>query len=678
MGGGQFGNITKVNKAQVTKSYEGKILRFSLEQDASDPGTAFDKWIPADNPFNGATQSAVWSTGMRNNQGFAYANINGVDRIYGSSHGPFSDDELNMIEKGKNYGHPIVVGFNDGNYNGARAGQIRWPWSGGPTSTLPVITNENTNVTSINAALADSYRDPLYCFYDTIAGSTGITNSIQYIYNNTSNAYTSNGSWASEGFSGLGIYTNSKIPGWKNSLLYASLKKGRVLRTRLDPQGTAIIPIGTTDTASYFNSTNKFRDVAVSSNGKDIYVAIDQSATTSGPGASNPIVSACGGCIQKYTFIGYANNAGASTIPTSIAVARGVPNTCTVANTVTIDASNTNYWVPITDDSSNVIAEIKANGNLLGTVTTSFFYKNSGSVREESSAARKMYMDRNIQITPAVQPGSNVDIRLYITGAELARIANVNNSLGQPSGISTINDVSIFKNNNSCNSIITSGAAKLTTTRATFGSNYVLTASINSFSSFYFASNSLTTLPVNLLTFSGDLKPNKSVELSWKTTTEVNMSKYEVERSIDGQNYATIGTVAALGGSATNSYSIIDNDAANQPALLLYYRLKMVDMDESYKSSNIVTISLSDIPGKVIVSPNPAAGFTRLSITAAASGNANWRIVDNAGRVVLQNSVKLKSGANTATINVSQLAAGMYYLEVSGNGINQKIKLQKL
>ena len=117
MGAGQFSNAYRENRAQTTSSYEGKILRFNLESDG-DAG-AYDQWIPNDNPFNSSAQSAVWSTGIRNNQGFAYAKINGVDYLYGSSHGPFSDDEINIIERRRNYGHPLVIGYaSDGNYNG--------------------------------------------------------------------------------------------------------------------------------------------------------------------------------------------------------------------------------------------------------------------------------------------------------------------------------------------------------------------------------------------------------------------------------------------------------------------------------------------------------------------------------------------------------------------------------
>lgn len=651
MGAGQYDNVGRVIKAQWNNSYEGKILRFNLD------GT-----IPASNPFG--TASAVWAKGIRNNQGFAYARINGVDRLYGASHGPFSDDELNILEKGMNYGHPLVIGKKaDDNYNNSKAAT--------PASILPLINDE-----SYNADTMVNYKDALFTAYAVPAGNSTTPGTINYIYNNN----PTNANWPSEGWSGLGIYTDSKIPGWKNALVVAGLKWGRLIKIKLNPDGDAVIPTGAQDTVSYFGSQNRFRDMAFDPNGKIMYVAMDASTTSSGPSSGNPIVPNCLGCIHRYTFVGYNNNAGASTIPTTIPVARGVVNTCTNANSVTINAANNNnnIWVPITDDSSNVIAEIKANGNNIGLVTTSFFYKNSGSIREESSPQRKLYMDRNISISVQTQPTTAVNIRLYITGRELTRMIGATNSLSQPSGIATINDVSIFKNNNSCNSTITSGATKFTTTRAAFGTNYVLTATIPSFSSFFFASNALTTLPVNLISFTGELKPNKTVELNWKTSTELNMSKYEVERSIDGQNYVTIGTTAALGGAASNNYSYVDNDAAGQPAVLLYYRLKMIDIDESYKHSNIATISLSNIAGKVIVTPNPTADFTKLTITAAGNGNANWQVVDNSGRIVLQSNMQLKAGNNTTTINVSKLAAGMYYIKVKGTGVDANIKLQKL
>src|SRR5438309_273373 len=79
MGAGQFGNAARTEKAQFTGAYEGKILRFNLEDDGD---AGLDKWIPNDNPLNVTTptpkQSAVWCLGIRNNQGFAYDTANKI------------------------------------------------------------------------------------------------------------------------------------------------------------------------------------------------------------------------------------------------------------------------------------------------------------------------------------------------------------------------------------------------------------------------------------------------------------------------------------------------------------------------------------------------------------------------------------------------------------------------
>src|SRR5690606_34559188 len=58
----------------------------------------------ADNPIAG---SSIWSWGHRNPQGMVYAN----GMLYSSEHGPGSDDELNIIRRGRNYGWPTVNGF---------------------------------------------------------------------------------------------------------------------------------------------------------------------------------------------------------------------------------------------------------------------------------------------------------------------------------------------------------------------------------------------------------------------------------------------------------------------------------------------------------------------------------------------------------------------------------------
>jgi len=76
-----------------------------------------DGRIPSDNPFadNPAAKPSIWSYGHRNVQGMAYDSMN--DIIYATEHGPRGGDELNIVEKGKNYGWPVITYGID--YSGA-------------------------------------------------------------------------------------------------------------------------------------------------------------------------------------------------------------------------------------------------------------------------------------------------------------------------------------------------------------------------------------------------------------------------------------------------------------------------------------------------------------------------------------------------------------------------------
>lgn len=87
------GDATTGSVAQDNTAINGKILRINLD------GT-----IPADNPI---PSSPIWSKGHRNAQGLIYAN----GFLYSSEHGPDTDDEFNIIQKGRNYGWPNVEGY---------------------------------------------------------------------------------------------------------------------------------------------------------------------------------------------------------------------------------------------------------------------------------------------------------------------------------------------------------------------------------------------------------------------------------------------------------------------------------------------------------------------------------------------------------------------------------------
>lgn len=654
MGAGQFSNQYRVNKSQNSASYEGKILRFNLEADA-DVGL-LDKWIPNDNPFNGAKQSAVWSTGMRNNQGFAYDPETGL--IYGSSHGPYTDDEINIIQGDKNYGHPLVIGYAaDNNYNNSSAG------TGNTTSSCPLITNE-----SGTAAGLLNYKDPLYSAYAVPAGNTSTPGTVRYIWTNN----PGNGGWPSEAWSGLDIYKNSIMPGWKNSLIAASLKWGRLVRLKLGTGGTSVVPTGGQDTISYFGSTNRFRDLAFAPNGKDMFVIMDRSTTTSGPSAANPVVPACGGCVQKYTFLGYADAGGKSSIPTSIDVTDGTANTCNTGTTITIDDTNNNLWVPITGLDGNIMAEIYANGYNLGTVTSSF-YKHSGSIRVKNGSH---YLDRNITITPQTQPGpGGVKIRLYFSKAEFDLL-----DADPLSGITAISDIKILKNSDACGAAA-SGATTLinpTYVEAHGANGYMIQGDISGFSTFYFGSTNIA-LPVELIDFSGSVVDLSSIVVKWKSENESNLSHFIVEKSKDGFSFSNIGSVQATGNNSSSmAYSFLDNGALTEQSAIVYYRLKMIDFDGTFTYSSIISFKSSVSAGIITVSPNPVIDNARVSIMPSVSGIIKCKLFDNTGRVIMEKKLQVVKGVESIIlINMETVSSGIYIIKIEGEGLQSQLKIHK-
>lgn len=688
MGSGQFDNRYRTNNAQNIASYEGKILRFNLDS-TGQQGSDYQKWIPYDNPYG--AKSAVWSIGIRNNQGFAYDAL--TNRLYGSSHGPYSDDEINIIEGFKNYGHPLIIGYADGNYNGnAATGTFTSISAGAPftecdydgntpplaytqpycgKSSIAPVGNEvtNKNIINANAAVSGAYVDPVFSAYPST--QPRITSVWQ---NNPSNA-----GWESEAWSGLDIYNHKLIPGWKRSLLVGGLKWGRVIKLNLDETGTKTLPSGigsqignAGDTVTYFQSINRYRDLAFAPNGKDIFLVMDNSSATSGPGTNNPTAPACPGCVVKYSFLGYADASGLSTIPKTISVTSGAYNTCNSGTPVTIDSSNNFLWVPITGPDGNILAEINAMGQNIGLITSSF-YQNALPIRTANGVK---YLDRNITISPTVATDTTkfVKVRLYISKTEMDELIAAD-------GINNALELKIHTNNDACLAVIGTISKLLnpentSLANITHGSNgYVMQTTVKSFGSYYFAGNA-TILPLDLITFSGTLQNGLFTLLKWKTDAEVNVDGFDVERSTNGSTYNKIGFVKAKGYGLT--YSLNDNEILNQTSQVVYYRLKIIDNNGEFKYSNSIYVTLPVNKAIITIAPNPTSNNLNGNITSPASGNVTLKIYDITGRIVLETNNFIKKGNNSINQNITKLSSGLYIVEISGNSIFARSKFQKL
>jgi len=171
-------------------------------------------------------------------------------------------------------------------------------------------------------------------------------------------------------------------------------------------------------------------------------------------------------------------------------------------------------------------------------------------------------------------------------------------------------------------------------------------------------------LPVKLTDFAAKSKDN-SVFIYWATSSETNNSHFDVEKSVNGKDFESIGKVKGSANSnQTLKYSFVDNKL-NKTA---YYRLKQVDFNGNYEFSKVITPSQSKDFKKEIklsVLPNP---FTNEIFIADENNNNEVTSVEIAD---ITGKVKYASrGSGEIRINTSEFANGVYFIRVSQGDIS--------
>jgi PQQ-dependent dehydrogenase (s-GDH family) len=280
-GSGWLQNYCNLNRAQELPSadeiqrkdwtrYQGKILRLNL-----------DGSIPVDNPMLAGVRSHIYTYGHRNVLGLVVAPDG---KLYASEHGPSTDDEVNIIEAGKNYGWPDVAGYLDD-----KAYAFANWYRSAPQSCRSLEFNAFTIPPSVpqQKESAWSHRDfkpPLRTFFTVGA---------DYNFQALGSATIAPG--------GLDLYSaGDGIVGWANSLLVLSLKKGLVYRLKLAASGTSVEG----EAVELFKSTNRYRDIALGRDNKTFYLTTDnQGNSTDASGRTvqkleNP------GAILEFTYQG--------------------------------------------------------------------------------------------------------------------------------------------------------------------------------------------------------------------------------------------------------------------------------------------------------------------------------------------------------------------------------------
>jgi PQQ-dependent dehydrogenase (s-GDH family) len=240
-------------------AYKGKILRLDT-----------DGGIPSDNPTIEGVQSHIYTYGHRNPQGLAF----GLDgTLYESEHGPKTDDEVNILEAGGNYGWPYVAGYLDD------SAYVYGDWSAA-TDGCDAHEYDEFAIPDEVPQMAESdwggtFTEPVRTFYsvaddwdfkDADCHDTGL-----YFV-----------CWPTIAPSSIAVYDG--ISGGAvldGSLLVTSLKLGNLYRMDLEDSSGTPLP-GTGEPEILFHSTDRLRRVTASADGTKLYVSTDNAGPVMG------------------------------------------------------------------------------------------------------------------------------------------------------------------------------------------------------------------------------------------------------------------------------------------------------------------------------------------------------------------------------------------------------------
>jgi hypothetical protein len=276
---------------------------------------------------------------------------------------------------------------------------------------------------------------------------------------------------------------------------------------------------------------------------------------------------------------------------------------------------------------TNLLVAIKDNGNNLGTTTVSEYKDpapgNYNGIR---------FLARHFKITPATQPSSAIQVRLYFTPAEFSALQSVDPALLSISNLS----VTKYDGPTEDNVYYPQDATSLTwippgsiVNASAFGGNYI-EFTISSFSEFWIHPGS-GPLPIELLSFNATSR-EENVLLDWSTATETNNDYFTLEKTRDGINFETVAIVDGSGNSSVmHNYSFMDEHPYNGSS---YYRLKQTDFNGHFTYSEFREVEFVNEDDLFSVFPNPGNGTVHIICPGEADSPVSLEIFDNSGRMV--------------------------------------------
>lgn len=176
-------------------------------------------------------------------------------------------------------------------------------------------------------------------------------------------------------------------------------------------------------------------------------------------------------------------------------------------------------------------------------------------------------------------------------------------------------------------------------------------------------------LPVTISSVKA-FEKNSNVMVEWKVENELNMVKYDVEKSTDGASFTNINTTNVTGvNNVYNTYNALDVKPVQG---VNFYRIKCYDKSGAITYSAIVKVTMGKSEAGFSIYPNPVtSNVINLLMNNQPAGLYQVRLSNTVGQVVFVKSIQSNGGNSTEALNTgSKLAAGIYQMEIIGKDNN--------
>jgi hypothetical protein len=189
-----------------------------------------------------------------------------------------------------------------------------------------------------------------------------------------------------------------------------------------------------------------------------------------------------------------------------------------------------------------------------------------------------------------------------------------------------------------------------------------------------FAYTGTSSLPVEMVSF-GAMTLSEKVKLYWTTASEENCKEYIIEKSLNANDFTEIGRVKGAGNSnIVLNYKAYDSSPKEG---INYYRLKQIDNNGKFSYTKLVAARFSANAADLSIIPNPATDKVMISFNAAGKYEALLKVINVQGKIVSIEQFNSVEGINEYSLNMNELAKGIYTVQLIVDDQNMISRLVK-